>query len=106
VNEMTIHANPIKLWEYLAMGKPVVSTDLPEVARVEEPGVVEIGKDHEDFIVKVEACLAKTGREYVERRQALARERGTWEARVEEIGARIREVEEGKEAVSGQQSAG
>jgi glycosyltransferase involved in cell wall biosynthesis len=96
VNDMTLHANPIKLWEYLAMGKPVVSTDLPEVGTVEQEGVVEIGTDHDDFIAKVEACLGKTGPEYVAKRQALAKERGTWEARMEAIGARIREVEEGK----------
>lgn len=96
VNEMTLHANPIKLWEYLAMGKPVVSTNLPEVAGVAQPGVVEIGRDHEDFVRRVEECFSAVGPEYVARRQALARERGTWEARMEAIGQRITEAEQRK----------
>lgn len=35
-NEITDHTNPIKLWEYLAAGKPVVATALPEIPHVPE----------------------------------------------------------------------
>src|SRR3972149_1264733 len=42
---------PTKLNEYHALGKPVVSTDLPEVKAFNDNngGVVYIGKDYEDF---------------------------------------------------------
>lgn len=33
VNDLTIAANPLKLLEYLSLGLPVVSTDLPEVRK-------------------------------------------------------------------------
>lgn len=47
VNETTQHANPIKFWEYLAAGKPVVSTLLPEIPDV--PGVVWRSENHSMF---------------------------------------------------------
>ena len=49
-----------KLNEYLAMGVPVVSTDMREIRHfVERHGpVVEIGRNADDFIQKVSAALA------------------------------------------------
>lgn len=36
INEMTRFISPLKVYEYLAVGKPVVSVDLPEVRRLSE----------------------------------------------------------------------
>ncbi|MGE5581477.1 MAG: glycosyltransferase [Bacillota bacterium] len=47
LNEITKHANPIKLWEYLAAGKPVVSTRLPEVPEL--PEVIWLSEGFLDF---------------------------------------------------------
>lgn len=47
-NEVTIHANPIKLWEYLAAGKVVISTRLPEIPEI--PEVIWLSEDHQSFI--------------------------------------------------------
>src|SRR5205823_13347203 len=33
INQQTLHCNPLKLREYLAMGKPIVSVDFPEVRK-------------------------------------------------------------------------
>lgn len=54
INETTIATNPIKLYEYLAAGRPVVSSDLPEVRGV--PGVY-IGKTHDMFIEKLKKII-------------------------------------------------
>lgn len=51
-NEVTNHANPIKLWEYLAAGKPVVATRLPEIPSV--PGVIWLCDNYQQFR---EGCL-------------------------------------------------
>ncbi|MFV9510022.1 glycosyltransferase [Tepidibacillus sp. LV47] len=56
INRTTLATNPIKMYEYLAAGKPVVSTDLPEVRNVP---YVYIGKDSTSFIQKIEILLAK-----------------------------------------------
>ena len=47
--------NPIKLWEYLATGKPIVTTNIKEVTM----SCVWKGKDHEDFLRGIERFLTK-----------------------------------------------
>jgi glycosyltransferase involved in cell wall biosynthesis len=53
LNDVTLSSNPIKMYEYLAAGKPVVSTPLPEVQQ-NASEIVYIGKNNEDFIKKVD----------------------------------------------------
>ncbi|MFS0728085.1 glycosyltransferase family 1 protein [Paenibacillus sp. 1P07SE] len=46
INEITVAANPVKMYEYLASGKKVLATDLPEVRNVPH---VWIGKGLNDW---------------------------------------------------------
>ncbi len=55
VVERTIYANPLKLRQYLASGKPVVSTPLPEVTKYE--GLVKIAKDHDEYVRYIEFLI-------------------------------------------------
>lgn len=54
INSITVAANPIKVYEYLAADKPVISTALPEV--FDMPGV-QIASTHEQFISYLEQTL-------------------------------------------------
>lgn len=54
INSITIAANPIKVYEYLAANKLVVSTDLPEVQNM--PGV-QIASTHDQFLEYLESIL-------------------------------------------------
>lgn len=56
LEDVTLATNPIKMYEYLASGTPVVSTDIPEVRNV--PGV-HIGLTHETFIENIRLILEK-----------------------------------------------
>ncbi|NLM76421.1 MAG: glycosyltransferase family 1 protein [Clostridiaceae bacterium] len=56
INPITLATNPIKMYEYLAAGRPVVSTNIPEAQNV--PGVY-IGRTHEEFIEKIGLILEK-----------------------------------------------
>ena len=56
INELTTGVNPVKLYEYLAAGRPVVSSDLPEV-RAFRPQVATAG-DAAEFVRKLEEELA------------------------------------------------
>lgn len=51
--------NPVKLKEYLAVGRPVVSTPFPELARYE--GLVRVGETAEQFAQHVREALAEAG---------------------------------------------
>jgi uncharacterized SAM-binding protein YcdF (DUF218 family) len=55
LNEYTRSVYPTKLNEYLIMGKPVVSTNLPEVEYFNacHGGIVSLARDVEDFVTRV-----------------------------------------------------
>lgn len=77
VNRLTNSMDPIKIYEYLALGPPVVST---RVAGVEEFGeVVEIAASSQDFIRRVERVLKRPGLASL-RREAVKDH--TWEKRI------------------------
>ena len=65
--------NPLKLYEYLAVGRSVVSTDLPSVR--ESGDVVRVACDAEEFERCIQAALEEqVTAETLERRYAVARE--------------------------------
>lgn len=93
LNKLTLSSNPIKLYEYLAAGKPVVSTALPEVCENASEFVM-IAHDHDDFIKKVEKAvneIKSEDKEMLLRRIDFAR-RNSWEKRIETIEELIRNV--------------
>ncbi|MBI4471558.1 MAG: glycosyltransferase [Acidobacteria bacterium] len=50
------HVSPLKLYEYLAAGKPVVSTDMPEARKFAEH--VRVADSHASFLSQCETALA------------------------------------------------
>jgi glycosyltransferase involved in cell wall biosynthesis len=81
INDLIRATNPIKLYEYLAAGKPVVATPMIEVMRYEGKGVVATAGDPEAFgaLVKEMAVLSSDPPAR-ETRLRIANE-NTWEAR-------------------------
>ena len=56
---ITETANPLKVYEYLAAGRPVVSTDMPEVRPLRD--VIRIAYSKEDFVEQIQASLQEDG---------------------------------------------
>ena len=78
-NPLTEATNPVKVYEMLAGGKPVVSVPIPEVARLAP--LVRLASDAAGFEREIEDALRADDDE--EARRAFAREQ-TWEKRFEE----------------------
>jgi GT2 family glycosyltransferase len=68
----------VKLYEYLSQGKPVVATNMAELAQCRD--VVYIAENHCDFIDKLDLALAEDGPERRDRRVRFA-SANTWHAR-------------------------
>ncbi|MBD0316732.1 MAG: glycosyltransferase family 1 protein, partial [Nitrospiraceae bacterium] len=67
-NEATRFISPTKTPEYLAAGKPVVSTSIADVVRpYGRLGLARIADTLDDFIAAVEACLQEDGEARVRR---------------------------------------
>ena len=58
INELTRGVNPNKLYEYLAVGKPVISTALPEVKKYD--GTVYVAENYEEFLSCINKALTST----------------------------------------------
>ena len=81
-NEFVFNCNPIKLREYLATGKPAVSSRFPEIEKYKD--VIAIADDYIDYANKIKWYLDNDTPEMAERR--IARVLGeSWDNRVQEI---------------------
>lgn len=84
---LTLATNPVKVYEYLAAGRAVVSVDLPEIAQFGT--LVRTARDAPTFVAQVGAALsAPATAAEVDARRAFAREQ-TWDHRVADIGAAL-----------------
>ncbi len=89
---LTEAANPVKAYEILASGKPLVSVPLPEVARLTP--LVRLASTVSEFEREIQAALSETSSDCEPKRRAFAR-RNTWDQRFEQLatalaGARIK----------------
>jgi glycosyltransferase involved in cell wall biosynthesis len=73
---------PTKLHEYLAAGRSVVATAMPELFPYR--AVLHIAENNDDFVVKVGEAMRGNALQAVEARVAVARQ-NTWDSRVEDI---------------------
>jgi len=85
---------PNKLWQYLAVGKPVVVTDLPSMRHWRfPPGCVYVAASDEEFPALVRKAYVEDDDEKIRTRIAFARE-NSWRRRVEQL-LRLMDGEDG-----------
>lgn len=83
LTQQVLHSNPIKLREYLAMGKPTVSVSAPEIDKYAD--VVEIAHSREEFLAKLDAAVHESpSEEATQRRMRRVAPEG-WDARLNEV---------------------
>src|SRR6185437_4344832 len=73
LTELIQATNPVKVYEYLCAGKPVIATDMPELRLLPE-GLVQIAKSPAEFERRIAATLAEAGKPRSEK-QAIERRR-------------------------------
>ena len=82
LNQGSINANPLKLREYLATGKPVVAVSTPEVERFAH--CVRIARSPDEFLARIEEALTQdSGAEKLARVTEVMG--STWDARAAEV---------------------
>ena len=86
----TLYAIPLKLYECLAAGKPIVSTPLPELLSLE--GLIWIARSSEDFVSKIEEALeSKDDLKRIDEGQRLA-QKNDWDQRIKQMSTLIEDT--------------
>jgi glycosyltransferase involved in cell wall biosynthesis len=88
LNDITASTSPVKLFEYMALGRPIVTTALPECRKYRS---VLVAEDHDAFLSMLDQAL--TLRDDVSYRALLQQEAlaNTWEVKAASIATLIRE---------------
>jgi glycosyltransferase involved in cell wall biosynthesis len=83
LNSYTSGVFPLKFWEYLASGKPIVTTPLPALQEHYEH--VEVGSDTESFVLALRHALATSEDEALKQHRVELAAHQSWERRAEEM---------------------
>lgn len=89
-NESTRRSFPMKFYEYMAAGKPIVATSLPAFEQYRDrPHLCRLAEDKESFVKAVEDALSET-EDFTTERVDEAKA-NSWRKRVEQIGEIVAE---------------
>ncbi len=80
---LTASIYPLKINEYLAAGRPVVSSNFSEDIRSFKD-VIYLADTDDDFLNHIDLAISENNQDLIEKRTAIA-EQNTWTARVEEF---------------------
>lgn len=83
VIDLTLATNPVKVYEYLCSGKPVVSVSLPEMKQFGE--LVYTAEGHEAFVAECHQALSESRESDIVRRRIAFASQQTWKHRAEEL---------------------
>ncbi|MFQ5681264.1 MAG: ElyC/SanA/YdcF family protein [Candidatus Omnitrophota bacterium] len=97
ITEYTKNVYPTKLNEYLAMGKPVVSTALPEIEIFNQKyrDIVYVGRNSEEISGSISRALKEDNETLRRRRIEVAHDNG-WQRRIEQMSNIIEKTAERK----------
>jgi GT2 family glycosyltransferase/glycosyltransferase involved in cell wall biosynthesis len=87
LNQVTKATDPVKLYEYFSLGKPVIATDMKELGQCGD--LIYIGHSAEDFAAEVDQAVMEKSPDLVQRRIEFAKA-NTWASRVDQIDGAVR----------------
>lgn len=91
ISPLTLATNPVKAYECMSAGKPLVSVDLPELR--EFGSLVYTSETEDQFVDHLCSALAETDSRFHAQRQAFAAEQ-TWSRRVEALEQAVAAIKE------------
>jgi hypothetical protein len=94
IDERMTFVNPLKLREYVSAGLPVVSTPVPEVARLSH--LAHVARTREELVSAIERALSE-GAPAQRAARSLAMQNETWAARVAQVARTVDEISERKQ---------
>lgn len=82
----TKNVYPTKLNEYLAMGKPVISTDIPEIREFNKiyAGIINVSENKETFIRCIDGAIKGDSHALKDKRVGTAKE-NSWDVRIQNM---------------------
>lgn len=83
LNDFTHHIFPLKLYEYMAAGKPIVATDMEEMRAYDGRGLT-IARSNDSFLEAVRSAIANDSPELAAGRSRAATSE-SWDHRVEQV---------------------
>ncbi len=86
---LTESTNPVKAYEILAAGKPIVSVPIPEMRALSQ--FVRLASNAKEFEIEISTALTDNDPKLVEARRAFAKE-NTWEKRYDALAPAVREI--------------
>lgn len=81
-NESIFHSSPMRLFEYLPSGKPIVTVALPFVSGFEE--VVRVGRTYGEFEEQITLALRESDPVLIEKRKSITLNH-SWDARARKV---------------------
>ncbi|MCS2161495.1 glycosyltransferase [Scandinavium sp. H11S7] len=96
--ELTLCTNPVKVYEYLAAGKPVVCTAMPEVIVMGD--VVHVAKTKEQFIEQIAIAMAETEDEVLRDKRRKWAKNHDWANRACQLSDALHELNDSKPKAS------
>src|SRR5574341_1008306 len=88
LDQVAEHCSPLKLYEYLAAGKPVVSVDMPEAHQFRD--LVAIAHSPDEFVALVEQAVTQPDGRAADRIRVAHRH--TWDQRFEAVASALAEL--------------
>lgn len=93
VDHFTQSMNPLKIYEYLAAGKPIISTAVAGADQFQD--LIKLAVSPEDFVQKIRKALNQDTAELRQRRQEMARLH-SWGNRIQIMAEAVAEARHGK----------
>jgi glycosyltransferase involved in cell wall biosynthesis len=82
LNDFIKYTCPMKVYEYLACGIPVVTTDAPGIEQFKD--VVSVANDFEKFNIAIQEELNNDSQEKIDNRIKIIKDH-TWEKKVDQM---------------------